>query len=623
MEAHLEVSTCHQCASEGHRCVFDTLDLAVDRRIKAVCFQLRHRHFGESFRSSPELNIDSPVYSRPDLRSLQSPVLKDGVNTVVVAAASTSTGFPDFPVTAETKADSLETQSSVYDGVQNTVPTELVEILARSEHRKSQSTCSESRCVVDTLNLAVDRRITGVGLPLRRSQDDSFRSSPELTLDSPMYSDLRSLQSPVLKDGVNTVVVAAASTSTGFPDFPVTADTKAVSLETQSSVYGAVQNTVSTAPVEILARSEPQKSKSTCSDSRCVVDTLDLAVDRRITGVGLPLRRSHGDGFRSSPELKLESPVYSELGSLQAPVLKDGVNTVVVAAASTSTGFPDFPVTADTKAVSLETQSSVYGGVQNTVPTEPVEILARSEHRKSQSTCSESRCVVDTLNLAVDRRITGVGLPLRRSHGDGFRSSPELKLESPVYSELGSLQAPVLKDGVNTVVVAAASTSTGFPDFPVTADTKAVSLETQSSVYGGVQNTVPTEPVEILARSEHRKSQSTCSESRCVVDTLNLAVDRRITGVGLPLRRSHGDGFRSSPELKLESPVYSELGSLQAPVLNDGVNTVQPEPAEMPQKPARSERRKSAFTRSRRFIWKGLVNAARRLCCCRTFVDME
>ncbi|CAI6369821.1 unnamed protein product [Macrosiphum euphorbiae] len=502
MEAHLEVSTCHQCASEGHRCVFDTLDLAVDRRIKAVCFQLRHRHFGESFRSSPELNIDSPVYSRPDLRSLQSPVLKDGVNTVVVAAASTSTGFPDFPVTAETKADSLETQSSVYGAVQNTVSTAPVEILARPEHRKSQSTCSESRCVVDTLNLAVDRRITGVGLPLRRSQDDSFRSSPELNIDSPVYSrpDLRSLQSPVLKDGVNTVVVAAASTSTGFPDFPVTAETKADSLETQSSVYGAVQNTVSTAPVEILAR---------------------------------------------------------------------------------------------------------------------------SEHRKSQSTCSESRCVVDTLNLAVDRRITGVGLPLRRSQDDSFRSSPELTLDSPMYSDLRSLQSPVLKDGVNTVVVAAASTSTGFPDFPVTADTKAVSLETQSSVYGGVQNTVPTEPVEILARSEHRKSQSTCSESRCVVDTLNLAVDRRITGVGLPLRRSQDDSFRSSPELTLESPVYSELGSLQAPVLNDGVNTVQPEPAEMPQKPARSERRKSAFTRSRRFIWKGLVNAARRLCCCRTFVDME
>ncbi|CAI6342755.1 unnamed protein product [Macrosiphum euphorbiae] len=278
------------------------------------------------------------------------------------------------------------------------------------------------------------------------------------------------------------------------------------------------------------------------------------------------------------------------------------------------------------------------------------------------------RCVVDTLDLAVDRRIKAVCFQLRHRHfGESFRSSPELNIDSPVYSrpDLRSLQSPVLKDGVDTVVVAAASTSTGFPDFSVTAETKAVSLETQrppdvrsliaaldlagcrtiplavgppvplenarscpelkmqSPVYGGVQNTVSTAPVEILARSELRKSQSTCSESRCVVDTLDLAVDRRITVVGLPLRQSQGDSSRSSPELRLDSPVYSELRSLQAPLLNDGVNDVQPEPAEMPQKPARSERRKSAFTRSRWFIWKGLVNAARRLCFCRTFVEME
>ncbi|CAI6361030.1 unnamed protein product [Macrosiphum euphorbiae] len=99
-----------ECASMGHRCVVDTLDLAVDSRIKAVCFPLRRRNYGDSFRSAPELNIDSPVYSRPELRSLQSPVLYDGVNTMVVAAASTVTRFPDFPVTAETKAVSLKSQ---------------------------------------------------------------------------------------------------------------------------------------------------------------------------------------------------------------------------------------------------------------------------------------------------------------------------------------------------------------------------------------------------------------------------------------------------------------------------------------------------------------------------------
>ncbi|CAI6367897.1 unnamed protein product [Macrosiphum euphorbiae] len=288
--------------------------------------------------------------------------------------------------------------------------------------------------------------------------------------------------------------------------------------------------------------------------------------------------------------------------------------------------------------------------------------------RSCQCASEGHRCVVDTLDLAVDSRIKAVCFPLRRRHfGDSFRSSPELNIDSPVYSrpDLRSLQSPVLNDGVNTVVVAAASTVTGFPDFAVTKETKAVSLETQrppdvrsliaeldlagcrtiplavgppvrlenarscpelkmqSPVYGGVQNTVPPAPAKILARSEPRKSQYTCSESRCVVDTIDLAVDRRIRGVGLPLQRSHGDSFRSSPELRLDSPVYSELGSLQATLLYDGVNTDQPEPAGMPQKPARSERRKSAFTRSRRFIWKGLVNAARRLCFCRTFVDME
>ncbi|CAI6370280.1 unnamed protein product [Macrosiphum euphorbiae] len=285
--------------------------------------------------------------------------------------------------------------------------------------------------------------------------------------------------------------------------------------------------------------------------------------------------------------------------------------------------------------------------------------------RSYQCASEGHRCVVDTLDLAVDSRIKAVCFPLRHRHfGDSFRSSPELNIDSEI---LRNLQSPVLYDGaVNTVVVAAASTVTSFPDFPVTAETKAVSLKSQrppdvrsliaaldlagcrtiplavgppvrldnarscpemklqSPVSpGGGQNTVPTAPVEILARSEPRKSQYTCSEGRCLVDTLDLAVDHRITGVGLPLRRSHGDSFRSSPELRLDSPVYSELRSLQAPLLYDGVNAVQAEPAEMPQKPARSERRKSAFTRSRRFIWKGLVNAARRLCFCRTFVDME
>ncbi|CAI6349393.1 unnamed protein product [Macrosiphum euphorbiae] len=67
MDAHLGISQFQQsyeCASED-RCVVDTLDLAVDRRITAVWFPLRSRH-GDSLQSSPELRIDSPVYRSPE-----------------------------------------------------------------------------------------------------------------------------------------------------------------------------------------------------------------------------------------------------------------------------------------------------------------------------------------------------------------------------------------------------------------------------------------------------------------------------------------------------------------------------------------------------------------------------
>jgi len=48
-------------------------------------------------------------------------------------------------------------------------------------------------------------------------------------------------------------------------------------------------------------------------DRRSLIDALDLAVDRRIVAVGLPLQRSHPDGLQSSPELTTDSPVYQEL----------------------------------------------------------------------------------------------------------------------------------------------------------------------------------------------------------------------------------------------------------------------------------------------------------------------
>ncbi|CAI6360337.1 unnamed protein product [Macrosiphum euphorbiae] len=98
---------------------------------------------------------------------------------------------------------------------------------------------------------------------------------------------------------------------------------------------------------------------------------------------------------------------------------------------------------------------------------------------------------------------------------------------------------------------------------------------------------------------------------RSLIAALDLAGDRRISlAVGPPLRRHH---FRSCPELRFQSPMYG------------GVNTVPPAPEEILQKPARSERHKYIWKRSRRFIWKGLVNAARRIFFCRQscLMDME
>ncbi|CAI6364095.1 unnamed protein product [Macrosiphum euphorbiae] len=412
-----------------------------------------------------------------------------------------------------------------------------------------------------------------------------------------------------------------------------------------------------------LETSQCQKSYERASDCRCVVDTLDLAVDRRITAVGCPLWRSRGVSFRSSPELRFDSPIYRDV--------------VVQVAASTVKKFPDFRVTAEMDAH-----------------------LGTSQCQQSYECASDCRCVVDTLDLAVDRRITAVGCPLRRSRGVSFRSSPELRFDSsPMYrdvvvqvaastvtdfnvtaemnaSDLKSMRPPHVRSSIAALDLAGDRRISLAVRPPMRRDNfrSCPELRSQLPVYGGGVNTVPPAPVEILQKpewSECRKSQY-ASEGRCVVD-----VDRRITAIGFPLKRRYGDSFRSSPELRIDSPVYrgvvvqvnastvkefpdfrgtavrsliAELDLagdrrlslavgpplrrdnfrscpeliIQLPVYNGGVNTVPPAPAaEILQQPAQSERRKSAWKRSRRFIWKGLVNAARRICFCRSFVDME
>jgi len=95
------------------------------------------------------------------------------------------------------------------------------------------------------------------------------------------------------------------------------------------------------------------------------------------------------------------------------------------------------------------------------------------------------------------------------------------------------------------------------------------------------------------------------------IDALDLAVDRRIaTTVGPQLRplRENSIIFRSEHSL---ARVYGPVKS--AP----------PAAAEIQPNPARSDRRRSLWKRSKRFMWKSMVNTASRVCFCQSFVDLE
>ncbi|KAL4120902.1 hypothetical protein QTP88_013511 [Uroleucon formosanum] len=165
--------------------------------------------------------------------------------------------------------------------------------------------------------------------------------------------------------------------------------------------------------------------------------------------------------------------------------------------------------------------------------------------RRSNKSPSELQSVIDVLDLAVDRRTAAAsGFPLRHGLGEPSRSSPELKVDSPVYKAVIHLSTAELNS----------------------------SVEMQDAVAPDS----PRPPHQVL----------------CTIDALDLAVDslRISSAVDQPplLRKP----FRSSPELSTQSPLYGES------------KTVSPE---LPQTPAPlSDRRKSAWKRSRRFVWKCL-----------------
>ncbi|XP_060874762.1 uncharacterized protein LOC132948350 [Metopolophium dirhodum] len=181
----------------------------------------------------------------------------------------------------------------------------------------------------------------------------------------------------------------------------------------------------------------------------------------------------------------------------------------------------------------------------------------------------EGRSLIDALDLAGDRNNTTVGCPLRRGLTESFRSTPELRTDSPVNNPVVKFDSP------------------------------------------------PVPPVITTAETDDQTERLKCLQPRyglSLIHALDLAVDRRITTVGFPLRplREHAVIFRSSAELSIRSPVYGP------------VKSVPPVEAEIQPNPARSDRRRSSlWKRSKRFMWKSMVNAGRRICFCQSFVDLE
>ncbi|XP_060871881.1 uncharacterized protein LOC132946078 [Metopolophium dirhodum] len=186
----------------------------------------------------------------------------------------------------------------------------------------------------------------------------------------------------------------------------------------------------------------------------------------------------------------------------------------------------------------------------------------------------EGHCLIDALHLAGHRMTAADEFPLRRDiAAEGFRSAPVLTTDDspPVDNPVVKIDSPPVPPPVLTTA------------------------ETQDQT-------------EALKCPQQRYGLS-------LIHALDLAVDRRIvTTVGpqqsRPLRE-RAVVFRSSAELSIHSPIYAP------------VKSVLPVTAEIQPNPAGPDRRRSLWKRSKRFMWKSLVNTTRRICFCRSFVDPE
>jgi len=140
----------------------------------------------------------------------------------------------------------------------------------------------EVRSLIGRLDLDVDRKIENVLFTSGRGLEKRFRSSPELTTDSPMY---------------HLQVVKIASPPVPALEVPITSE-----MDAHSEMP------------RFLRRQGPS-----------LTDALYLAVDRRIAAIGLLQlrpRREHAASFRSFVKLSVRSPVYGAVKSVP-PVAAD------------------------------------------------------------------------------------------------------------------------------------------------------------------------------------------------------------------------------------------------------------------------------------------------------------
>ncbi|CAI6369098.1 unnamed protein product [Macrosiphum euphorbiae] len=309
---------------------------------------------------------------------------------------------------------------------------------------------------------------------------------------------------------------------------------------------------------------------------RSVIDVLDLAVDRRLPAHRLEIR------FESSPELDLDSPVHC---------CKMAVSTIPA-----TTGEPN----------------------------------------------SLGPCTIDALDLAVDgRRISVVaGLPSFRR--ETFRSCPDMTVESPLYGQPKTIELLVGSPEVSPDELpqtpeqprrkcAWKSSRTGLRsviDVLDLAVDRRLPAPLPASRHGGLEIRFRSSPELDFDSPVHccKMAISTIPASTgepnslgpCTIDSLDLAVDGRRLSVAAGLPSLRRGPFRSCPEMAVESPLYGQPKTIELLVGSPEVS-----PDELPQTPAQPRRRRSAWKRSKRFVGRCLVNAARRICFCASFVDIE